>query len=45
MGVGSGGRGPCPPSIFIHGTNIVDRGLIVSGVTDGGTNAPLAAQM
>jgi len=32
MGVGSGRqRGPCPlpPRIFIHGTNIVDRGLKV----------------
>jgi len=32
MGVGSGGQGvPCPPPpwIFIHGTNIVDRGLKV----------------
>jgi len=29
MGVGRGGRGPCPPWIFIHGTNIVDRGLKV----------------
>jgi len=26
MGVGSGGR--VPPWIFIHGINIVDRGLI-----------------
>jgi len=30
MGVGSGGReGPCSPWIFIHGTDIVDRDLIV----------------
>jgi len=32
MGVGSGGRGagrPCPPWIFIDGTDIVDRGLKV----------------
>jgi len=30
MGVGRGGKGrPCPPWIFIHGTNIVDKGLKV----------------
>jgi len=29
MGVGSGGRGPWPSWIFIQGTDIVDRGLIV----------------
>jgi len=30
MGVGSGGAGgPWPPWIFMHGTNIVDRGLKV----------------
>jgi len=29
MGVGSGGAGELWPWIFIHGTNIVDRGLIV----------------
>jgi len=30
MGVGSGGaRGPCPPWIFKHGANIVDRSLKV----------------
>jgi len=32
MGVGSEGQGkegPCPTWIFIHGTNIVDRGLKV----------------
>jgi len=29
MGVGSGGQGACPPWIFIHGTNIVDRDLKV----------------
>jgi len=29
MGVGSGGRGRTPSWIFIHGTDIVDRGLIV----------------
>jgi len=30
MGVGSGGQeGAVPPWIFIHGTYIVDRGLIV----------------
>jgi len=25
----AGGRGACPPWIFIHGTNIVNKGLIV----------------
>jgi len=30
MGVDSGGQGgPCPAWIFIHGTDIVDRGLNV----------------
>jgi len=29
MCVGSGGQGVVPPWIFLHGTNIVDRGLIV----------------
>jgi len=29
MGVGSGGCVSWPPWIFIHGTDIVDRGLIV----------------
>jgi len=29
MGVDSGGQGAVPPWIFIHGTDIVGRGLIV----------------
>jgi len=29
MGGGSGGQGACPPWIFIHGTDIVHRFLIV----------------
>jgi len=30
MGISNGGQGPLPPSwIFKHGTDIVDRGLIV----------------
>jgi len=29
MGVGSGGGSAVAPWIFIHGTDIVDRGLIV----------------
>jgi len=29
MGIGSGGRGAVTPWIFIHGTNVVDIGLIV----------------
>jgi len=33
MGVGSGGQGgPWPPWIFIHGTNIVERGLKVRAI-------------
>jgi len=29
MGIGSGGLWPWPPWVFIHSTDIVDRGLIV----------------
>jgi len=29
MGVGSGGQGPWRPWIFIHGTDVVNRGFIV----------------
>jgi len=29
MDVGNGWQGGVPPWIFIHGTNIVDRGLIL----------------
>jgi len=29
MGVVSGGRGPWLPWTFMHGTDVVDRGLIV----------------